>query len=206
MAAKRRRGAKRGAITVHRGRVTESFTPPEAPVRTERRREAAGGRILEARGAAPDGGRIFHAQIIEPGVSRNRVRYPETVLTAAARLYEGAKAYDHHRTEDEMNQGALRGLVGSWRNVTASPSGLVGDLHLLPSATHVAEALDASVAAQAAGLEPLIGISHDVQASTIPAVHDGAHIQEATAIHRVFSADVVSDPAAGGRALLIFAA
>lgn len=163
------------------------------------------GRVLEAKGADADGNRVFACQIIESGLSKNGRLYPEPVLHAAVDLYEGAKAFDHHRTETELRTGGTAGLVGQWRDVAAVPGGLVGDLVLLPSATHVAEALDASVAAAASGMPPLVGISHDVQISERPATVGGARVMEATSIKGVLSADVVSEPAAGGRATRVVA-
>ena len=158
------------------------------------------GRVLEAKGTDATGARVFDVQIIAFGDSRNARRYPQQVMTEAAPKYEGAKAYDHHRTDDELRTSTISGLVGSYQNVTANSEGLQGELHLLPSATHAAEALDASLAAQAQGLPPLVGISHDVMALYKPIVVDGKRFMEATEIHSVNSADVVADPAAGGKA------
>ncbi|MEV0805737.1 2'-5' RNA ligase family protein [Micromonospora sp. NPDC050200] len=159
------------------------------------------GRVIEAKGVDPAGGRIFRVRIIQAGESRNKRRYPQPVLAAAARLYEGAKAYDHHRTEEELRSSTITGLVGSYRDVTVEADGLYADLHLLPGATHAAQALDAALQAQEAGLEPLVGISHDVLATWAPPTTEGGtRVEEATAIVRVFSADIVADPAAGGRA------
>lgn len=158
------------------------------------------GRVVEAKGKNESGGRVFGVRIIAYGDSKNRRRYPESVMRAAAPLYEGAKTYDHHRSEEELRSSTIAGLVGSYRNVEAEGDGLYADLHLLPSATHAAEALDASLAAQKQGLDPLVGVSHDVMATYKPLVADGRRMQEATAIVRVNSADVVADPAAGGKA------
>lgn len=160
------------------------------------------GRVLEARGTNSAGGRIFHVRVIAAGDSRNGRRYPLSVLRESATLYEGAKAFDHHRTETELMSSTVDGLVGQYRNVAADNEGLVADLHLLPSATHVAEGLDASLAAQADGLPPLMGISHDAVATwKVAKVTEGGRtrrLEEATKIVRVLSADVVADPAAGG--------
>lgn len=166
---------------------------------TSEAHERIAGRVIEARSDAADGGRVFGVQIIAAGTSRNGVRYTESVLTAAAAKYEGAKAFDHHRTEAELRSSTIAGLAGHYRNVEASSSGLFADLHLLPSATHVAEALDASLAAQASGLAPVVGISHDVEMLYTPVIDGGRRIKEATAITSVLSADVVADPSAGGR-------
>lgn len=163
------------------------------------------GRVLEAKSGTSTGGRVFRVRIIAVGTSLNGTRYTEAVLGAAAPMYEGAKAYDRHRTPDELKSGTIAGLVGHYRNVTASSEGLDADLHLLPSATHAAEVLDAALAAQADGLPPTAGISHDVLGQFKAAQENGQNIREATAITRVFSADVVSDPAAGGLATRVLA-
>lgn len=158
------------------------------------------GRVVEAKGTAEDGGRIFRVRIIAAGDSKNARRYPISTLQEAAPLYSGARAYDHHRTEAELRSSTITGLVGSYRNVEATSDGLYGDLHLLPSASHAAEALDASLALQGQGMAPLIGISHDVMARYRPITAGGRRMQEATQIIKVNSADLVADPAAGGKA------
>lgn len=158
------------------------------------------GRLLGAVGTDAAGGRVYRVQIIAYGDSKNGRRYPESVMRAAARLYEGAKAYDRHRTDAELTSSTIAGLIGHYRNVVATSRGLEADLHLLPSATHTAEALDQSLANQNAGLPPLVGISHDVFARYQPLVTGGRKLIEATEILSVNSADVVADPAAGGQA------
>ncbi|MCW2768465.1 MAG: hypothetical protein JWO11_4424 [Nocardioides sp.] len=163
------------------------------------------GRVLEGKGVDAAGGRIFRVRIISAGDSRNGRRYPAGVLQEATSLYEGAKAYDHHRSTEELRSSTITGLVGYYRNVEASAQGLDGDLCLLPGATHTAEALDATIAAQDQGLPPLVGISHDAMTSLKPIVVAGRRMQEATAITKVNSADVVADPAAGGKATRVLA-
>ena len=158
------------------------------------------GQLLEAKGTDDDGNRIFGVRIIAAGDSKNGRRYPQAVLETAASLYEGAKAFDHHRSEAELKSSTITGLVGYYRDVQAAGDGLYADLHLLPSAKHTAEALDASLAAQTAGLKPLVGISHDVYADYRVITDSGKRLHEATQIVSVNSADVVADPAAGGRA------
>lgn len=163
------------------------------------------GRLLGAMGADPAGNRVFEVQIIAYGDSKNGRRYPEGVMRAAAPLYNGAKAYDHHRTEAELNTGTTVGIVGHYRNVEATATGLKGELHLLPSATHVAELLDQTLVNQAEGLPLLVGISHDVMTKSVPAVINGRQGREVTSIDAVNSSDVVADPAAGGGAMRMVA-
>lgn len=157
------------------------------------------GRLLGAKGVDDAGGRVFRVEIIRYGDSANSRRYTESVMRAAAPLYEGAKAYDHHRSTAELTSSTLSGLVGTYRNVEATTSGLEADLHLLPSATHVVEALEQSLENQTAGLPPLVGISHDVLARYRHVVDGTRKLVEATQIVKVNSADVVADPAAGGQ-------
>lgn len=158
------------------------------------------GRLLEAKGTdEATGGRIFGVRIIAYGESKNRRRYPEAVMRKAVPLYEGAKAFDHHRTQEELQTSTIAGLVGTYRNVKATSEGIEADLLLLPSATHTAEALDASLKAVEDGLPPLVGLSHDVYGRYKTTTAGGKRIDEAMEIVSVNSADVVADPAAGGR-------
>jgi hypothetical protein len=158
------------------------------------------GRLLASMGTDTTGGRVFEVHIIRYGDSKNGRRYPADVMRKAAHMYEGAKAYDHHRTDQEINTGTTVGIIGHYRNVEATDTGIKGELHLLPSATHTAELLDQTLANQAAGLPPLVGISHDVMTQWKPITVGNRQFREVTAIIGVNSADVVSDPAAGGAA------
>lgn len=176
-------------------RALESAPIPTIPA-TSQARDRIVGRIVEAKGTDSSGGRVFRVRLIAYGDSKNGRRYPESVMREAVHLYEGAKAFDHHRSESEMASGTIAGMVGSFRSVEAATDGLYADLHLLPSATHAAEAMDASLAAT--GGTPLIGVSHDVLAAFRPVTEGVTQLQEATQIVRVNSADLVSDPAAGG--------
>lgn len=196
---------KMGYTADDAGSITLVGAPEKVSVQTtyvptKEARDRIGGRVLEAKGTDASGGRVFDVQIIAFGDSKNGRRYPEAVMTAAAPKYEGAKAYDHHRTDQELQTSTIGGLIGSYQNVTTTREGIQAELHLLPSATHAAEALDASLDAQGKGLPPLVGISHDVMALYKPTTDNGKRFMEATDIVSVNSADVVADPAAGGRA------
>lgn len=159
--------------------------------------ETVDGRVLEAKGTdEATGGRIFRVQLIAYGDSKNGRRYSESVLSAAVGLYEGAKAYNRHRSAEEMASGTIEGLVGYYRDAVAGERGLEADLHLLPSATHATEALDAALVLESG--DPLVGLSHDVYARFQSVTEGGRQIQDATAIVAVNSVDIVSRPAAGG--------
>jgi len=184
--------------------AAEAYVAANPGMRVTESVETVEGRVLEAKGVDSNGGRVFRVQILKYGTSRNGNHYTEAVMRAAAPLYDGAKAYDHHRSAAELQSSTLTGLVGSYRNVEATADGLYGDLHLLPSARHTAEALDATIVNQAAGLPSLVGISHDVMANFKPGRPEGGRrTREAVAITAVQSADVVADPSAGGQAVRV---
>lgn len=181
---------------------TGEADPTAAQPAAETVSDRLSGRVLEAKGKDDKGGRIYRVQILAYGDSKNGRRYPEAVMRSHAGLYDGARAYDHHRTAQEMQTSTISGLVGVYRSVQATTAGIEADLHLLPSATHAAEALDASLAAQGEGLAPLVGFSHDVYATFKTVTADGGRqVPEATAILKVNSADIVAEAAAGGQAV-----
>ena len=179
---------------------------PEAPVASgdpagtmmESVQHVTTGRLLGAKGSGADGGRIFEVEVLKYGISENGRKYPAQVMKEATPLYEGAKAYDGHRTDQALRSSTVTGLVGSFRNARATESAIVAELHLLPSASAVGEMIDMSLVNQAAGLPPLVGISHDVLAESRQIVEGGRRLIEATKIVAVNSADVVANPAAGG--------
>lgn len=167
-------------------------------------RDTHESRVIESKDGE-SGSRIFGIKVIEYGTSKNGRRYPESVMRGAATMYEGAKVYDHHRTDAELRTSTINGVVGYLRNVEAQTDGLYADLHLLPSATHAAEALDASLVLQQEGLSPLVGISHDVLARFKHSTEGNKSVQEAVRIESVQSADIVAQPAAGGAAVRVLA-
>jgi len=162
-----------------------------------------GSRVIEAKdNDETTGGRIFGIKVIDyKNPSKNGRRYPESVMRNAAGMYNGAKVYDHHRTDAELRSSTIHGVVGYLNNVAPQDDGLYADLYLFPSATHAAEALDASLELQTEGHQPLVGISHDVLARFKRVQEGGRSIQEATSIEAVQSADIVAQPAAGGHAV-----
>ena len=149
-------------LTVAFGQPTKVVANTEYLPVQEATARYGGGRVTESKGTAADGGRIFRVTIIQPGVSRTGVSYPSHVLKPPPRCTrrQGVRP----SPQPGRLEPTITGLVGSYRNVSSDPGGVHADLHLLPSATHCAEALDASLAAQAQGLPPVVGLSHDVQA------------------------------------------
>lgn len=165
----------------------------------------AHGRVLEAKGTADDGSRVWRAVVIEAGESLNGRLYEAATLEKASPLYEGAKVYDRHRTIEDLQTSTTQGLVGYLRGVEFTGEAIEADLHLFASATSLAEALDASVGTVADGLDPIVGLSHDVLATGVAVTVEGRQVDQIRTIERVLSVDVVADPASGGRALRVVA-
>ena len=158
----------------------------------------ADGRILESvDGIGPDGGRVWRITMVRPGVSLNGRRYRPEVLTEAAHLYEGAKAFDGHRTDAERDASAVRNLAGWHTDVAAQDDGsLQSTFHVAESAPHIRSLF---LAAYQSRNPNLVGFSHDVSGSSKPVAEGGRLIRDVTKIVEVHSVDVVADPAAGGR-------
>jgi hypothetical protein len=177
--------------------LSRRVTEDDAALRA--RESDMAGRVVERLADGDDGRRRYRARLINAGESKNRRLYPESVLHQAAALYNGARVYDHHRTDDEVRTSTVEGMIGSVRDVEAVAGGLDGTVELLtsPRAAHVAGILDASLEAEGAKRPPLAGLSHDVLMRSRRLAHG---VTEAIAIDSVLSVDVVADPAAGGRA------
>lgn len=191
---------RRKPVTVHRRRESAAV---DGEVR--RVNATAHGRVLEAKGTAEDGTRIWRAVVIEAGESLNGRLYEAATLEKATPLYGAAKVYNRHRTDADLQTSTTEGLVGYLRNPEFTGHAIEADLHLFASATSLAEALDASVETVAAGLAPLVGLSHDVLATGVPVTVEGRQVDQIRTIEQVLSVDVVADPASGGRALRVVA-
>jgi hypothetical protein len=165
----------------------------------------AHGRVLEAKGTAEDGTRVWRAVVIEAGESLNGRLYEAATLEKAATLYDGAKVYNRHRTLTDLQTSTTEGLVGYLRGPEFTGGAIEADLHLFASATGLAEALDASVEVAGAGLDPIVGLSHDVLATGVAVTVEGRQVDQIRSIEQVLSVDVVADPASGGRALRVVA-
>lgn len=119
--------------------------------------------------------------------SRNgRVYLPEA-LQRAARLYEGAKVNVNHVASPAQAPRDYRDRIGTIRDVAVRPGeGLFGDFHFNPK-----HALAAQLAWDASHAPENVGFSHNVEARC--AQREGRTVVEA--IVRVFSVDLVADPA-----------
>lgn len=122
--------------------------------------------------------------------SANGRRYPPATLAAAARLYEGVRVNVDHRANehDEGTKPARRvaDRFGVLKNIREANDGLYGDLHYLK-----AHPLAEMTAEMAERMPETVGLSHVADGKVRR--DKGKAVVEA--ITRVFSVDLVSDPA-----------
>ena len=139
--------------------------------------------------------RAGRSQITMPGETRPIYVTPGFIAKSAAH-FENSPAYAGH-VHGSAEQ--MRALVGAWRNVRASGDVMRGELHLLKSEDWMREKL---LAAKEAGLP--IGVSFKAAVAMTAVRRDG---RDALDIIDAIpdtprSADIVMNPAAGGRILL----
>lgn len=142
----------------------------------------------------------WHALLIQPGLSKNRVDYPAEVLRRDAHLFEGVRATA--RSDDDHVSGrglSARDVIGWFDQVHfAEGQGVVGQLHITADAGWLRDKL---VSANEAGKTDLLGLS--IVADGIGAiVREGDRVIKR--LERFVTAhfvDVVVNPGAGGRVL-----
>ncbi|MEQ8847566.1 hypothetical protein [Botrimarina sp.] len=143
-------------------------------------------RTLAAPGSVDRTAKVIRGVKIIGTVSRNGRRYTEECLRDAAGLYEGAKVYLDHRKPGGSQ--SVSAHFGTLRNVRWVPErkAVVGDLHYLashPSAGPILEAAESQPSA--------FGLSHDADGD----VQRQRGESVVTKIRKVFSVDLVADPA-----------
>jgi hypothetical protein len=142
----------------------------------------------------------WHALLIRPGLSKNRVDYPAEVLRRDAHLFEGVRATA--RSDDDHVSGrglSAKDVIGWFDQVHfAEGQGVMGQLHLTADAGWLRDKL---MSAHEAGKTDLLGLS-------IVADGVGAIVREGDRVikrlERFVTAhfvDVVVNPGAGGRVL-----
>ena len=139
------------------------------------------------------------ATLVREGESKNRNRYPGSVLAASTDMFEGLPCYFGHQTNDgnRVNIGGKsdpRNLAGTWSNIRYESGALKGDLRL--SNNPVWGVL--TTAKESGGL---VGLSLDMAAEFKVLRENGRLIRQVVAFQRDphNSVDIVVNPAAGGR-------
>lgn len=171
------------------------------------------GRVERVFESAGEGGppRVVEVTIIRPGDSTNRMRYRPEVLREAVGLFEGAAAFCDHPTEMDMTRAggrSLRDLVGVYEGVRwdEEAQAVRGRLRLYPGGEWLGVLMGQALSDRAAGrVAPNVGISADVLVMKSPIVEAGDGVYgrllgwDVKKVVKVNSADVVFQPAAGGR-------
>ena len=162
-------------------------------------------------------GKTWKVCIIEPGLSRNGIFYPSKVLQAAKTIFEKAKVcyyewkgkhFDHlpGQIESMHPEGFPRQTAGyldniKYENVTVegkTGEALTGVFHVFDSAKWLIDMLRES---WQKGLKQFLGLSINADGTQANALINGRPVRVAGAINEVFSVDLVSHPAAGGKLL-----
>lgn len=142
--------------------------------------------------ASSVGARVYEVVLVAP--VQNGWTFPESVLEAAAGLFNGATVFcDHNAVEDGGYAGypSARNVVGVISDAHVVEGALRGNLHVSPSAEWLAGLLDFVIELRAEGVTPPdVGMSADISFTS-----EGWTVQM---VYKVWSVDVVFDPAAGG--------
>jgi hypothetical protein len=168
---------------------------------------------LVAEATAIEGGddNKFPFLIVASGLSKNRKNYGAEALRAGASLFNDAPIYLDH--PDGVHEGRpqprkFEDKVGWWSDATFAeaskkhPAGIVATANIMSSSAHpwlsgmIKEAVES-------GKPDLIGVSIYVDIEAQP-VRDDTHgvVYNVIKLTNVRSADLVAEPAAGGRALV----
>lgn len=132
--------------------------------------------------------------LIRAGMSKNRRLYSESVLQAAAPVFEGTKAYDsHQRGERRVSE-----ITGWYTNVRFEGGALRADRHF--ARTDAGRNVQAIAEDIIAGRAPasLAGLSINAVGKGRAVKADDGDVLEVEAISAANSVDDVTEPAAGG--------
>jgi len=171
----------------------------------------AAGKMLAAVGnpGDEDYGYKWRVQIVEYGMGKDgRINWPAEPIRAAIPLYEGSRVFalndSQHQDPKKANAfgKSVREIVGWLTNVSDNGNGLEGDLNILKAAKWLRDML---VDSFERGKTDLLGLSHDVIATSIDKMVAGKKVKEPVEIKSV-EVDVVYDPTNNGKFLRMAAA
>jgi len=155
----------------------------------------------------PDGqtkGLRYRIRVIQAGVSKNNVLYPDAVLREATPLLDGVRVYVKSDTQHLQGQGrSFNQLIGQLKNpkfieaAGDNPAYIESQLYVLQSAGDTAAKL---LEAFNRGMTDLFGFSIDAEGKA-KSNSSVAGLREATSIERFNSVDLIIEPGAGGKLL-----
>ena len=162
-----------------------------------------------------DGG-VWKVVIIEEGLSKNGKYYPKEALEGSIPLFENSKVcyyewkdnhYDHIPIELEkirpegfplQTAGVIKDVKYETVEVEGREvTGLTGKMHLFDT-DKVKDLRQTLTAGWKKGLKNLLGLSINAAGPSTMKMLNGVPIQVVQAIKKVFSTDIVTQPAAGG--------
>ncbi|XHS78504.1 hypothetical protein ACFJGW_00605 [Burkholderiaceae bacterium UC74_6] len=165
--------------------------------------------VREAAAAAPEGAVLREAAdgsievtIAKAGLSANRNYYSDSVLREAVALFEGVRVFAKSDADHTKGAGKdVRGLIGGIYNVRfvegagSDEGSLVGIFRPIdptdPVVTKMTEAVKR-------GMQGLMGLSLDADATTATVKRGKATVREAKKFVKVHSVDLIVEPGAGG--------
>lgn len=147
---------------------------------------------------------VWDTVLIRPGLSKNQTYYPEAILKSAAKLFEGAPAYDRSDQDHswDMNK-SVRNIVGIFKEVEYREGALRGKLHVLTEGQWLH---DKMMEARELGQHNLFGLSIVAGGTASLRKRNGQIMRMVESIDKVVSVDPVVNPAAGGRFVKLAAA
>src|SRR3990170_4738190 len=132
--------------------------------------------------------------------SKNGRLYAVEALKESVPLWEGVKIYDNHLTDEEFQERqGMRSVSEEGMGSIVSPKWDEKKKRLMGIFKVVEEALAKKLKnAWDQGVLGTIGLSIDTSPIERVAVHEGHQVPVVTGFNRIFSVDVVAEPAAGG--------
>jgi hypothetical protein len=138
---------------------------------------------------------LLHLTVIKPGTSKNKRHYSSDLLKKSAPIFEGAKMFANHQTDDEARdrpEGSINNWVGCLQNVKAESDGTIKGTAVIIDPQFQTKLENLSKA----GLLGTMGVS--IRAIGETARRDGVdHVESLSSCRSV---DFVTFAGAGGRA------
>lgn len=187
-----------GPAKAEAAEAAESVTPVPVPAKTHVLSEALD--LSEATVDA-EARTIRNVKLITAGMSLNRRMYSEKVLSSAAPIFEGLKAYADHPAPKASGR-SIRDLTGWYENVKFDGKRLVGDRHFLDNAAGNDVFAVARAIVEKKAPPTLAGLSINAVGTGRSAKDDRGDYLEVETITSAVSVDDVDTPAAGGGYLL----
>src|SRR3990167_6433698 len=149
---------------------------------------------------AKEAGDLVTIDGVEYVKSKNGRLYAVEALKESVPLWEGVKIYDNHLTDEEFQERqGMRSVSEEWMGSIVSPKWDEKKKRLMGIFKVVEEALAKKLKnAWDQGVLGTIGLSIDTSPIERVAVHEGHQVPVVTGFNRIFSVDVVAEPAAGG--------